>query len=57
MVDHFLVLPSNISCMVKQLLKFLRRPHTLLTHYTKNISVKWEQLEEVDLYLVDTYYI
>lgn len=53
LVEHFLVLPSNISCMVKQLLKFPRGSHALLTHYTKDISVTWEQVEVVDLYLVD----
>lgn len=54
---YFLVLPSNISCMVKQLLKFLRGTRTVLTIYTEGTSVKQEQLEVVHLYLLYRYCI
>lgn len=54
---YFLVLPSNISCMVKQLLKFLRGTHTVLMIHTEGTLVKQEQLEVVHLYLPYRYHI
>lgn len=54
---YFFVLPSNISCVVKQLLKCLRRPHTVLMIYIEGISVKQEHLQVIHLHLLYRYYI